>query len=95
MSRPKGSKNKKTIAAAAATVTAENISRRIEEVEAEIKRLAEEQKAKKAELKKLIKERDSAARAEARKKAEANKAAIMAAVESSSKSIDEILEFLK
>ena len=47
MSRPKGSKNKKTIAAGIAPVTAEEISRQIEAVEAEIKRLSEEQKAKK------------------------------------------------
>ena len=50
---------------------------------------------KKAELKKLLKERDAALNAEAQKKAEANKAAIMAAVEASGKSVDEILEFLK
>ena len=92
MPRPKGSKNKKTISQ---ILPVENIDEKIAAVEAEIEKLTADLKAKKTELKDLLKAKEIAVKAAAEKKAEEDKAAILAAVESSGKSIEEILEFLK
>ena len=94
MPRPKGSKNKKTLAAAS-TQAATEIDNRIAAVEAEINELGEKLKARKAELKTLAREKAKADAAAAAKKAEEDKAAILAAVEASGKSLDEILALLK
>ena len=83
MPRPKGSKNKKTISQ---ILPVENIDEKIAAVEAEIEKLTADLKAKKTELKDLLKAKEIAVE---------DKAAILAAVESSGKSIEEILEFLK
>ena len=94
MPRPKGSKNKKTLAAVSAQAATE-IDSRIAAVEAEIEELGEKLKARKAELKTLAREKAKADAAAAAKKAEEDKAAILAAVEASGKSLDEILALLK
>ena len=94
MPRPKGSKNKKTLAAVSAQ-TADEIDSRIAAVEAEIEELSEKLKVRKAELKTLAKEKAKADAAAAAKKAEEDKAAILAAVEASGKSLEEILTLLK
>ena len=59
MPRPKGSKNKKTIAKATAAVqqAADSISEKMAEVGNEIVALTEQLKAKKAELKQLTREK--------------------------------------
>lgn len=89
MPRPKGSKNKKSI------VIVENAEEKIAVLEAEIKTLTAELRAKKAELKKLAKAKLEAEKAAAAKKAEEDKQKLLAAVEKSGKSIEEILEMLK
>ena len=69
--------------------------KKIDEISAEIGKLGEEIKAKKAELKKLMKAKADMEKAAAEKLAQENKARILAAVEASGKSVDEILELLK
>ena len=96
MPRPKGSKNRVKKAETVNKVQApEEIGKKIEEITAEIDKLGEEIKTKKAELKSLMKVKADMEKAAAAKKAEENKAKIMAAVEASGKSVDEILEMLK
>ena len=96
MPRPKGSKNRVKTAEAVNTVLApEEIGKKIEAVTAEIEKLGEEIKTKKAELKKLMKAKADMEKAAAEKLAQENKARILAAVEASGKSVDEILELLK
>ena len=91
MPRTKGSKNKpKDIA-----LTVEEYNGRITAVETSIEDLNAQLKLKKAELKQLIKDRDAAVAVEAEKKAEEDRAAIIAAIEASGKSVDEVLAFLK
>ena len=92
MPRPKGSKNKKTLSQ---ILPVENLDEKIAAAEAEIEKLTADLKTKKSELKDLLKAKEIAAKAAAEKKAEEDKAAILAAVESSGKTIEEILEFLK
>lgn len=92
MPRPKGSKNKKPQIVANAI---ENVDEKITATEAEIATLTGELKAKKAELKKLMKLKEAADRIAAEKKAEEEKAAIMAALAASGKSVDEVIDFLK
>ena len=96
MPRPKGSKNRVKKAETVNKVQApEEIGKKIEEITAEIDKLGEEIKTKKAELKSLMKVKADMEKAAAEKKAEENKAKILAAVEASGKSVDEILEMLK
>ena len=96
MPRPKGSKNRVKTAEAVNTVLApEEIGKKIDEINAEIGKLGDEIKAKKAELKKLMKAKADMEKAAAEKLAQENKARILAAVEASGKSVDEILELLK
>ena len=92
MPRPKGSKNKKPQIVANAI---ENVDEKITATEAEIATLTGELKAKKAELKKLMKLKEAADRIAAEKKAEEEKATIMAALAASGKSVDEVIDFLK
>ena len=92
MPRPKGSKNKKAFEQ---MESIENIDERIAATETAIASLTEELKAKKAELKRYQKMREEAERIAAEEKAEEEKAAILAAVEASGKSLEEILELLK
>ena len=73
----------------------ENIDERIAATEAAIASLSEELKAKKAELKRYQKMKEEAERIAAEKKVEEDRAAILAAVEASGKSVEEILELLK
>ena len=75
MARTRGSKNK--------TVPA-SVEEKIRAVEAEISRLQDELKMKKAERKKLLAQQD-----------EENQQKILAAVEKSGKSFDEVMTFLK
>ncbi len=88
MPRPKGSKNKKT-------TVVENIDEKIEMVSAEIEQLAASLKTKKAELKDLMKTKEAQMKEAAEKKAEEDKAIILAAIEASGKSVEEILNLLK
>ena len=92
MPRPKGSKNKKAFEQIESIGT---IDERIASAEADIASLTEELKAKKAELKQYQKMREEAERVAAEKKAEDDRTAILAAVEASGKSLEEILELLK
>ena len=92
MPRPKGSKNKKAFEQ---VESIETIDERIAAAETAIASLSEELKAKKAELKRYQKMKEDAERISAEKKAEADRAAILAAVEASGKSVEEILELLK
>ena len=92
MPRPKGSKNKKAFEQ---VESIETIDERIAAAETAIASLTEELKAKKAELKRYQKMREDAERIAAEKKAEEDRAAILAAVEASGKSVEEILELLK
>ena len=94
MPRPKGSKNKKAISTELVE-TVESIDERIAAAEAAIETLTTDLKAKKAELKELIKLKAEAERVAAEKKAEEDKAAILEAVEKSGKTVEEILELLK
>ena len=94
MPRPKGSKNKAKIAATTTVVTVEEIESKMSALEAEIATLGETLKAKKAELKELGKQKVAAKMEAEERKAEADKAAILAAVQASGKSIDEILELI-
>lgn len=95
MPRPKGSKNKKTTISTEVIETVESIESRIAAAEAAIETLTNDLKAKKAELKELVKLKAEAEKLAAEKKAEEDKAAILAAVEASGKSVEEILELLK
>lgn len=95
MPRPKGSKNKKTLAADVSAQSVSEIDSRIAAVEAEIEELNEKLKARKVELKTLVKEKAKADAAAAAKKAEEDRAAILAAVEASGKSLEEILALLR
>ena len=88
MPRPKGSKKKKT-------TVVENIDEKIEMVSAEIEQLAASLKTKKAELKDLMKTKEAQMKEAAEKKAEEDKAIILAAIEASGKSVEEILNLLK
>ena len=92
MPRPKGSKNKKAFEQ---VESIETIDERIAAAETAIASLTEELKAKKAELKRYQKMKEEAERIAAEKKAEEDRAAILAAVEASGKSVEEILELLK
>ena len=92
MPRPKGSKNKKAFEQ---MESIENIDERIATTEATIASLTEEIKAKKSELKRYQKMKEDAERIAAEKKVEEDRAAILAAVEASGKSVEEILELLK
>lgn len=94
MPRPKGSKNKKAISTELVE-TVESIDERIAAAEAAIETLTTDLKAKKAELKELVKLKAQAEAVAAKKKAEEDKAAILEAVEKSGKTVEEILELLK
>lgn len=89
MPRTKGSRNAKSAPAI------ENIDAKIAAVEAEIEELGKNLKAKKNELKQLAREKKAQIALEAAIKAEEDRKAILAAVEKSGKSVDEIPEFLK
>ncbi len=92
MPRPKGSKNK---ARPVEAMTPEQYAERIAEVSASIQELAASLKAKKAELKNLEKGKAAVDAAAAAKKAEEDHKAILAAVDASGKTVDEILAMLK
>ena len=92
MPRPKGSKNKKAFEQ---VESIETIDERIAAAETAIASLSEELKAKKAELKRYQKMKEEAERIAAEKKVEEDRATILAAVEASGKSVEEILELLK
>ena len=84
---PRG--RKKTVAEAI------SIDEKIAAIETEIASLTETLKAKKAELKALIKEQKKEAKVAAKAKAAEDKKKIVEAVTSSGKSLEEVLEFLK
>ncbi len=73
----------------------ETIEQKITSAEEEIAELGEKLKAKKSELKKLAKAKVEAEAAEADRLAQEKKAALLAAIEASGKSVEEILELLK
>ena len=95
MPRTKGSKNKKSTVETAVELTVEQFEEKISQVNAEIEKLGADLKAKKAELKRLLKSKKAAVAAQAEKKAEEDKKAIMDAIAASGKSIEEVLELLK
>ncbi len=90
MPRPKGSKNRRQIAA-----TNENLDMKIATISAEVEKLSADLKSKKAELRKLRKAKERELMVEAAKKAEAERAVIYNAIEKSGKSMDEVLAFLQ
>lgn len=94
MPRPKGSKNKKKTVVEN-VVSIDTLNEQISAVEAEIEEITAALKAKKAELKKLVKARSAAEEQAAAQKAEEDKAKLLEAVAASGKSIDEVLEMLK
>ena len=94
MPRPKGSKNKKTIAAAA-VVDNVNYDEKIAAIEAEIAALNDQLKEKKAELKAAQKGKANAEAAALAKKVEEDKAALLKAFENSGKTVDDIVAFIK
>ena len=95
MPRPKGSKNKKQAGATTELLeTVESIDERIAAAEAAVETLGAELKAKKTELKGLLKQKAEAEKIAAEKKAEEDKKAILGAVEKSGKTVEEILEML-
>ncbi len=87
MPRPKGSKNK--------TTDLDSINQTIVSLEAEISEMTEQLKAKKASLKELGKQKLAAEAAEKARRAAEDKAQILAAIEASGKSLEEILDLLK
>lgn len=91
MTRPKGSKNKKTTVV---IETVENIDERIVATESAISTLTEELKAKKMELKELTKAKAEAEKLAAEKKAEEDKTKLLDAIAASGKSIDEVIEMI-
>ena len=94
MPRPKGSHNKPKVNIEIID-TVESIDERIAQAEAAIETLTNDLKAKKAELKDLLKLKEHAEHVAAEKKAEEDKKAILAAVAASGKTVDEILELLR
>ncbi len=92
MPRPKGSKNKKKTEI---ILDPNALDEQIKAAEAEIETLTAALKVKKAELKKLVKDKAEAEKTAAEKKAEEDKAKLLEAVAASGKSIEEVLELLK
>lgn len=90
--RPKGSKNKKSLVV---VDIVENLDDKIAAVEADITKLNEDLKARKAELKKLSKAKVEAARVAAEKQVEADKAKLLEVISASGKSINEVIDMLK
>ena len=96
MPRPKGSKNRVKKAEIKDKILApKDLEKMIIKLTDEVRKLEEETKAKKAELKKLMLIKTDMEKNAERKKAEENKARILAAIEASGKSVDEILDMLK
>ncbi|MBR4655632.1 MAG: hypothetical protein IKO68_03440 [Oscillospiraceae bacterium] len=77
------------------TIIPENIEEKIAEVEKELADLTAKAKAKKVELKKLVKAKEQALKIEAEKKAAEDKEKLMKAVADSGKTVEEVLELLK
>ena len=77
------------------TIIPENIEEKIAEVEKELADLTAKAKAKKVELKKLVKAKEQALKGAAEKKAAEDKEKLMKAVADSGKTVEEVLEFLK
>ena len=73
----------------------ENIEEKIAEVEKELADLTAKAKAKKVELKKLVKAKEQALKVAAEKKAAEDKEKLMKAVADSGKTVEEVLELLK
>ena len=93
--RPKGSKNKKSTTAVSPVLDLAAIEEKMAQITTEIEELSTQLKTKKDELKELGKQKLAAEKAAAERKAEEDKKAILAAVEASGKSLEEILELLK
>ncbi len=91
MPRTKGSKNKVSIPA----VDTASIDEKMKALEAEIAELGAATKAKKDALKKLAKAKLAAEKAEAAKKTEEGKKAVLDAFVKSGKTVEEVLEFLE
>lgn len=77
------------------TIIPENIEEKIAEVEKELADLTAKAKAKKVELKKLVKAKEQALKVAAEKKAAEDKEKLMKAVADSGKTVEEVLELLK
>ena len=73
----------------------EAINEKIVALEADIEKINADLKAKKSELKALAKDKEAAIKAAAERKVEEEKVAILDAVKSSGKTVEEILDFLK
>ena len=77
------------------TIIPENIEEKIAEVEKELADLTAKAKAKKVELKKLVKAKEQALKVAAEKKAAEDKEKLMKAVADSGNTVEEVLELLK
>ncbi len=105
MARTKGSKNKpkttapanksKNTSAIDLSAAVEQYDEKIAAAEAAIAELTADLKARKAELKKLTKEKAAAEAAAAARRVEEEKAAILEAIASSGKTAEEIIRLLK
>lgn len=92
MPRPKGSKNKPKTETA---LSLDQLNEQIAATESEIATLTEQMKAKRAELKELIKSREAAEAAAAEAHEEEQKAKLLDAVSASGKSIDEVIALIQ
>ena len=77
------------------TIIPENIEEKIAEVEKELADLTAKAKAKKVELKKLVKAKEQALKIAAEKKAAEDKEKLLKAVADSGKTVEEVLDLLK
>jgi hypothetical protein len=77
------------------TIIPENIEEKIAEVEKELADLTAKAKAKKVELKKLVKAKEQALKVAAEKKAAEDKEKLLKAVAESGKTVEEVLDLLK
>ncbi len=77
------------------TIIPENIEEKIADVEKELADLTAKAKAKKVELKKLVKAKEQALKIAAEKKAAEDKEKLLKAVADSGKTVEEVLDLLK
>ena len=87
MPRPKGSRNR-------AKTLVENVDEKLADTDREISRLNAALKTARAERRALVRAKQNADALAAARKAEADQRALLAAVEASGKSIDEVLAML-
>ena len=93
MARTKGSKNKKKSELVYNTVA--EVDARLEQLSSEIDELSNTLKSRKTEMKELVKTRASIEAAEAEARAEAAKQELIAVIEESGKSYEDVIRMIK